>query len=270
MTLLVRTSRIKLSQGQISWREIGSGPTVVFLHGSWCDSSQWLQVVELMGMDYHCLAPDLLGFGSSAFPNIHYSIELEVECLAEYLESLNLKSVYLVGHSLGGWIAASYALKYLDRVQGLVLVAPEGVQADGVRKYQWWNRPWLTAMPKLAKWLRNFRPLTKFLNQYQKIREFLQKQQHIAQNPVTCQLLFQRRYAEIKAELLQDKLDLLKVPVLILQGGQDSRPGAIAQSELYAAKTPEAKLYTIRQGGNDLPQDCPDLVAEKIREFVSQ
>ena len=123
MYSLLRNSRIKLSVGNIFWREVGLGPSLVFLHGSWDDGSQWLRTIEHLSPDFQCFAPDLLGFGDSERPNVHYSIDLEVECLAQYLDNLNLRQVYLIGHSVGGWVAASYAIKYPDRVQGLVLLA---------------------------------------------------------------------------------------------------------------------------------------------------
>src|SRR6478672_1523022 len=100
MALPLRNSRIRLSQGQIFWREVGQGPVLVFLHGSWSDSSQWISVIERLSEDYACFAVDLLGFGESERPQVHYSIEFEVECLVEFLETLNLRQVYLIGHSL--------------------------------------------------------------------------------------------------------------------------------------------------------------------------
>ncbi|MBA3923667.1 MAG: alpha/beta fold hydrolase, partial [Nostocaceae cyanobacterium] len=128
MNQQLRNSRMKLSGGRIFWREIGEGTAVILLHGSWQDSGQWVAVMDYLRQDHHCFAPDLLGFGDSEHPQIHYSIDFEVECLAEYLEALKLRHVYLVGHSLGAWVAASYALKYPDQIGGLVLLAPEGVQ----------------------------------------------------------------------------------------------------------------------------------------------
>jgi haloalkane dehalogenase len=89
----LRNSRIKLSQGQIFWHEVGQGTAIVFLHGSTDDSSQWLSVIEHLSEDYHCFAPDLLGFGESERPNVHYSIDLEVECLADLLEALRQREV---------------------------------------------------------------------------------------------------------------------------------------------------------------------------------
>lgn len=270
MNLLVRNSRIRLSQGQVFWREIGSGPVLVLLHGSWSDSSQWLPIMEHLSSEYHCFAPDLLGFGDSERPKIHYSIELEVECLAEYLEALNLRQVYLVGHSLGGWIAASYAIKYLEQVKGVVLLAPVGVQAEEARKYGWWAPRLLGAQSLVFRWLRSLRPLlARLLRRHKGIRQSLQQQMELKKFPTACQLLFQRRQSEIQAELLKEKLNWLKIPVLVLQGEQDT-PSAIAQSQAYAALTPTATLRTISHGGNDLPQALPDLVARHIREFVRE
>jgi haloalkane dehalogenase len=85
MNYLFRNSRIKLPQGLLFWREVGEGMPIIFLHGAWNDSSQWLKVMELLSQDAHCLAPDLLGFGESDRPNIHYSIDLQVDCLAKFL-----------------------------------------------------------------------------------------------------------------------------------------------------------------------------------------
>jgi hypothetical protein len=46
MNNLFRNSRRKLSQGLLFWREIGNGIPVVFLHGAWNDSSEWVAVME--------------------------------------------------------------------------------------------------------------------------------------------------------------------------------------------------------------------------------
>lgn len=268
MDLLLRNSRIKLSQGQVFWREIGSGPILVFLHGFFTDSSQWLSVIEHLNREHHCFAPDLLGFGESERPNIHYSIELEVECLAEFLEALKLREVYLIGHSLGGWIAASYALKYLEQVRGIVLVAPSGVQAEKIGGNERWTR-WLLGRPPILFWLlRSLRLPAQFLGFSKKISAALEMRQQLLQSPTTCKLLFQRRPSEIQAELLEERLEWLKVPVLVLQGGQDNN-AAIAESKAYAALSPRAALQIINLAGNDLPQQLPDVVAGHIRDFVS-
>jgi pimeloyl-ACP methyl ester carboxylesterase len=263
----LRNSRVKLSLGHIFWREVGRGPNLVFLHGSWDDGSQWLRTIEHLSSDFQCFAPDLLGFGDSERPNVNYSIDLEVECLAQYLDSLNLRKVYLIGDSLGGWVAASYALKYPDRVQGLVLLTPEGVKA-GYQGGRWQAASWLMGQPPLAYWLlRSIYPIAKLVGRQNKIDRLLNFRQQLMHSPVAVQLLFGRRRAEITGELLDDNLPLLRAPILLLHGSEDT----IAASSLcqsYAALAPNAELQSVSPGETNLPQEVPDIVANYIREFA--
>lgn len=266
MNLLLRNSRIKLPLGHVFWREVGQGPVLVFLHGSWSDGSEWLQTIEQLSQDYHCCIPDLLGFGESERPKRHYSIQLEVECLLAYLKALHLPPVYLVGHSLGGWIAASYALEHWEQVRGLVLVAPEGVQEGRIG---WGWARWLVGRPSIAAGvLRSLRPLARFVGRHKAIDQALQQRQQFLRSPIACKLLCQRQRSEIRAELLQERLDKLDVPTLILQGDRD-RPNAIARSQTYAAKLPNAKLLMM-EGGADLPDSLPSVVARHIEEFIQE
>ena len=174
----------------------------MFLHGSWDDSNQWLRTIEYLCPHYHCFAPDLLGFGDSERPKTNYSIDLEVECLAQYLDTLNLRQVYLIGHSLGGWVATSYALKYPDRVQGLVLLAPEGVNT-GLRRGRWQEARWLTAQPPVAYWLlRSIYPIAKWFGGKTKIDELLKFRKQLIDSKVAMKLLFGRRRAQLRRSWL--------------------------------------------------------------------
>lgn len=261
-------SRIRLSQGQLFWREAGQGQTLVFLHGASHDSSQWLPLLERLSRDRHCLAPDLLGFGDSERPDVHYSIQLQVECLAEYLAALHLENVVLVGHSLGGWVAASYALQHKQQVQGLILFSPLGVETEESQN-QWRLEPWLIGSFPLVFWLlRSLRPLAKLLGFRAKIDRLLEYRQQLLQFPTACQLLFQRRQAEITAEFLDNRLEFLKVPTLILQGDRDT-PSSLAKSQAYGNLIPAAKLRSIDRGDRNLPEMQPDPVAEEIRQFLA-
>ncbi|MBW4631426.1 MAG: alpha/beta hydrolase [Iphinoe sp. HA4291-MV1] len=268
MDSIFRNSRIKLSQGTLFWREIGEGTSIVFLHGAWNDSSQWVCVMEMLSRDFHCFSPDLLGFGESEFPNVHYSIDLQVECLAEFLHALKQEKVYLVGDSLGGWIAASYALKYPEQVSGLVLLAPEGVEIEGQKK-RWQRMQRIQKRPPLVfQLLRLLRPITKIFGLNEKIEQDWQFHQVMLQYPTACQLLFQRQHPEIQAELLHERLYLMMTtPVLILQGGKENQE-TLAISRAYAQYIPHAQLKMITHGGNNLPESCAGVVAGDIRDFL--
>ncbi len=260
---------MKLSSGQIFWRETGVGTTLVFLHGSWNESSQWLPVIEQLSSTYHCLAPDLLGCGESDRPSTPYSIELEVETLAELLETLRLRQVYLVGHSLGAWVASSYALKYMEQVQGLILMHPEGLQIEGGGNRWFWPKLLLGKPPFLLWGLRSLYPLARVFGQHHRIQRAIQTRQQLRQFPTACQLLFQRRWAAIKAEFLQERLNWLKLPVLLLQTA-DETDVSLRLTQTYARLATNAYLRQIPYTGKDSLQEAPEQVAEAIRAFIEE
>ncbi|BAY91722.1 MULTISPECIES: alpha/beta fold hydrolase [unclassified Tolypothrix] len=269
MDTLFRNSRRKLSQGLLFWREAGQGIPVILLHGAWNDSSQWVPLIDLLSDNFHCLAPDLLGFGESDNPNIHYSIDLQVECLAEFLTALKLEKVFLVGHSLGGWIATSYALKHPEQVHGLVLLSPEGVKIEKQEK-QWQRMQRVAKLsPFIFKVLKLLSPLIKIVGLQEKVQQYLQLRNLMLQYPTGCQLLFDRKPPEVEAELLQNQLSLIEFPVLILQGGKDTAE-AIAKSQIYAQSLPNSEFKMVAHAGNDLPESCVGVIAEDIREYIKK
>ena len=267
MDSLFRNSRRKLSQGLVFWREVGQGSNVIFLHGSWNEGSQWVPVMESLSHDYHCLAPDLLGFGESEIPDIHYSIDVQVESLAEFMKALKLERVYLVGDTLGAWIAASYALKYPERVLGLILVSPEGVATSSTDKRLKQMKTILQRSELAFALLKLIRPIAKMFGWEIKVQEEWRQRLIMDQYPTACELLFQRQLPEVRAELLENRLAFLVVPVLILQGGKDTQE-ALAMSNTYAELIPGASINTIAHGEQNLPHFCSSAVAEQIRDFI--
>src|SRR5262249_9543197 len=76
-------------------------------------------------------APDLLGFGQSERPEWLDTVQdYAVHCL-DLLDALDLARVHLVGHSLGGWIAAELASWVSDRLHSLTLVDAAGLDLPG-------------------------------------------------------------------------------------------------------------------------------------------
>ncbi|QNP30217.1 alpha/beta fold hydrolase [Cylindrospermopsis curvispora] len=265
-----RNSRIKLPQGLLFWHEIGEGIPIILLHGAWNDGSQWIQVMSLIADKFHCFAPDLLGFGTSANPSAHHSIRLQVECLNEFVRSLKLERFYLVGDSLGAWIATSYALKYPNHVIGLLLLQPEGVKTDKLEKICS-DMLCLANTPSLLfavlSWLnKKLNLIIKILGCQNKINKYLELHHKFSDHPTACQLLFNRQFREIDSELVSNDLVNLQLPCLILQGGQDGREN-LEKSKIYASRISQSQLKIITHGENNLPQTCTGVVAQYILDF---
>jgi pimeloyl-ACP methyl ester carboxylesterase len=242
-----RSSRIKLSSGQIFWHEAGDShrPVLVFLHGSWHDNNQWQDLMEPLSKNFHCIAIDLLGFGNSHAERPPTSIANEVDCLHEFLNALKLfDPVYLIGHSLGAWIGISYALKYPDKIQGLVSISPEGFYLNTQQRYGLPTK-FLLAHPLLLKsWSLGLKVATSISDGAVRLERKQAYWDFVEQFPTTSKLLFQRSKQEITSELVFDKLAKFKTPILILQ--PDTADAAtIAQSQAYAKAIRHAEYRSI-------------------------
>jgi len=136
--MLERTVRDVLARGvRLRLVESGDGPPLLFLHGLYLDHGTWDDVTEELA-DFHCVAPDLPGFGESEKPpasRFPYGIESFVDSIVDLYAALGLGPVSVVGHGLGGALGIVLAARHRELVSKLVLVdalchePPSGVQA---------------------------------------------------------------------------------------------------------------------------------------------
>lgn len=111
----------------------GSGPTIVFVHGWTCDSSSWAGQVPAFARDYRVITVDLPGHGKSGSPaDGKFSADLFAQAVEAVRAEAGAERVVLVGHSMGAPVIRQYAIKYPDRVAGLVAVdGPLDLRAFG-------------------------------------------------------------------------------------------------------------------------------------------
>lgn len=121
-----------VTQTRVRILECGSAGDVdvVLLHG-WVASAYSFrhQLRMLPALGARCVAVDLRGFGLSDKPRGRgsYSMEAYVADLDALLDALSIRRAVLIGHSMGGGIALTYAIRRADRVRGLALLCPTGV-----------------------------------------------------------------------------------------------------------------------------------------------
>ncbi|WP_149194848.1 alpha/beta fold hydrolase [Luteimonas suaedae] len=114
-----------------------NGRSVVLLHGKNFCAATWESAIEaLTGAGYRVVAPDQIGFCKSDKPERYqFSFAQLAANTQALLASLGIERAAVVGHSMGGMLAARYALQYPDAVEHLVLVNPIGLEdwkAEGV------------------------------------------------------------------------------------------------------------------------------------------
>ena len=118
-------------------KEAGSGPAVVFLHGSGpgaSGASNFRQNIDaFVDAGYRVILPDLIGYGASSKPEgIDYTLQLFTDTVHDALRQHGVERAHLVGNSLGGGIAIQMTLDHPGFADRLVLMAPGCVeeQAD--------------------------------------------------------------------------------------------------------------------------------------------
>lgn len=102
--------------------------TVVLVHGLGANRDHWTRFIAALPDDVDAIALDLPGFGeSSKDPAQSYDIDTQAKRLHAFVQQRGLAKFHLMGNSMGGQVAAVYALAHPERVQSLVLFAPAGV-----------------------------------------------------------------------------------------------------------------------------------------------
>ena len=104
----------------------GTGDAVVFLHGFGGDLDNWLFNIDAMAEVGQAYALDLPAHGQSTSSGGALGLDEMTGGVKEFLESLDLRGVHVVGHSMGGAVAANLALRNTGLVKSLTLIAPAG------------------------------------------------------------------------------------------------------------------------------------------------
>src|SRR5215210_6536826 len=124
---MTRSNEILLHGHRVSYREGGSGPVLVLVHGITSSSRSWEPVLPLLERDFTVIAPDLLGHGDSAKPRGDYSLGANASLLRDAMLALGHERATIAGHSLGGGIAMQMSYQFPERVERLVLVSSGGL-----------------------------------------------------------------------------------------------------------------------------------------------
>lgn len=142
-------SMVKLETGEhINTIKMGTGPPLVMIHGFGGGLALFAANMEILAQSYTVYAIDLPGFGRSTRPDYIGKTAGEAEsyfvgAFDQWMDAVGLESAIIMGHSLGAFLSASWALSHPHRFQRLILVDPFGVPAQPLQaeyKFSIWRR----------------------------------------------------------------------------------------------------------------------------------
>ena len=273
---------ITLSNIKVHYKIAGKGNHVlVLLHGFGAHVYTWQKVMQPLAENYTVVAYDRTGFGSTSRPmpevwqgQSPYSADSQADQTIALMDALNIEKAILVGSSAGGTVAALSALKYPDRIEGLILVGP-AIFKEGAPR---WVIP-LLHIPQLNRlgplfvrkvfdsafkemltlaWHDPSRITQKTINAYKKT----------LQTGNWDQALWQMALAN-PALHLKKRLDQLRMPVLVISGGDDKLVPQ-EESQEIAARIPQAVLVIIPNCGHLPQEETPEEFIQEVKTFMTK
>ena len=124
---------VTVNGSNIRYREFGNSSGtpkhLLFLHGLGSSSDRWIDIPDAFSRHYHTIAVDLIGFGGSDCPNFDYTINAFRKFVLDFMSSIQIDDgkTTIIGHSLGGYIAAEIAIENRSVVNSLVLINSSGM-----------------------------------------------------------------------------------------------------------------------------------------------
>lgn len=249
------------------------GTPVIYIHGYSGSAFAAYYFKDHLGPEYRLIAPDLPGAGWSEKPPIEYTSEYYLEFLDSFAEALEIDRFHLMGHSMGGQLAAMFAADP-DRaslVDRLILVAPYGLEDEAGVILEFLAEAGVLddglvlhneTVVELAIRLNVFHDATRIPPDFVK---YIDVATFHTEGAVEALASVTRNI--IGGPSIEEMLGEVRVPTLIVWGAEDRVLDFRYAADFYS-RIPDPSLAAIPDCGH-LPQvERPDLTAEAIRKFL--
>ena len=254
---------------RLRYVETGSGPSVVLIHGFGASLYSWHRTIEpLAAAGFHVVAFDAKGFGFSDKPAHGYSNADYARQVLALIDSLHLPDAVLVGHSMGGAIAAEAALRGPSRVRGLVLVDAAGLGTRGALGIRAARGPVLgpLAASLRTRWVTE-QLLRSTYADPSKVTAADVDQYYAAVAEPDFGRAVRGVLREFRFDALRGRLAAIEVPCLVVWGDHDrlipERLGReLAQDLLRSA------FIEVPHAGHDVPEEAPDVFNQTLIAFL--
>jgi len=253
-------------QGQIAYRETGTGQTLFFLHGMNGNSKSWENLFYSLSSSFRVIAWDAPSFGGSdVFGD---NIEEYKNAAKALIETLKLKKIILIGHSMGGLIASQLAYDNDVSVSGLILSSTH--LGFGCKKGE----------PLMERYANRLKTFSTKLSDIDYAME--RAKRNTPEGTSESVIKFLANVAlDIRKESIRDGGRMsqetdntnickdLKVPVLILSGGKDTVISTEMHASLIAA-LPRAHKVVFPKAGHASFAEYPDQFNYQVTEFAKK
>jgi pimeloyl-ACP methyl ester carboxylesterase len=244
---------------ELELAEAGAGAPLLMLHGAGGFDVQH-PVNALLAAQRRLICPSHPGFGNSALPDWLDSVDDIAHVYLELMDQLGLRTVDMIGCSVGGWIAAEMASKAPERFTKLIFVGPVGVKTGSPDRL---DVPDMFALPPEELNRRLFHDPIKMVRDPASLSD--EELTTTVRNRETLALIAWEPY--MHNPKLKHRLHRVTAPSLFLRGNSD---GLISDEYIrsYARLLPKAQVATISDAGHVPHLEQPEAFATAALAFL--
>lgn len=266
--------------GRISYREIGDGPPIVFVHGVAVNGDLWRRVAPRLATRYRCITPDL-PWGAHSLPlkpDADLSLPGMARMTADFLEALDLNGVTIVANDTGGAVAQALVGRHPERISRLVLTS-----CDAFEKFPPTPQKYLEVMARsrLLTWIvaytAKFKPVQRLPTAYGFVtsRPMPADVMRSYTGPVRLNAGvrhdFRRMLRAVDTKYTfeaAERLTTFDKPALVLWAEND-KIFPREHGQRLARLLPRGEFALISRSRTFIPEDQPELLVTAIEQFLA-
>ncbi|MCW1908309.1 MAG: alpha/beta hydrolase [Candidatus Saccharibacteria bacterium] len=233
----------------------GKGKTVLLLHG-WGDTlAGFHDLTAALSEKHQVVVLDLPGFGQTQAPAEAWDLLDYAKFVRDFLKKTKIKPSVIVGHSNGGAIALKGLGNGVLTADKLVLLASSGIRGEYKGRVKA-----ARLITKTGKALSRPLPSTMRFRLRRKVYDTIGSDMLVAEN-------LQESFKKIVADDVRPDAAKVKIPALLLYGDKDTAT-PLSYGKMLADEMPKAILDDISPAGHFVHHDQPEMVLNRIREFL--
>lgn len=239
-------------------------PPLVLLHGIGSRGASWWPVIDALAEQFSLYVADLRGHGASGKPETGYRLPDYAADLTALLDALELDQPAILGHSLGGLIALTWAVDHPERAAGIVL---EDSSLRGRRE----------ALPAVDGWLALNALTVEEATEYYAREHPTWDAQDCRRRAETITSTARGVFVELRQEALSSEaptdrispLGVIRSPVLLLRGDPEAGSMVLPEdADRFAASVPVSQVIHFPGAGHSIHRDDPDGFLAAVVPFL--
>lgn len=270
---LARPSDLRSIAGvRLHVRDTGprEAPTLLLLHGFGASLHTWEPWARRLDSTYRVIRFDLPGSGLSApDPTDDYTDVRSEQLVLALMDTLHVTKATLIGNSMGGRIAWRFAASHADRVDKLILSAPDGFASPGFVYGVAADVPASLSLMRyvLPAWLLRKSLEPAYADPRSMTDRLAARYHDLLRAPGARDAMLQR----MRQTVLTDPVPTLRTitaPTLLLWGERDAMI-PVSNSADYLAAIPGARLVKLKNAGHLPFEEMPDVALVPVRAFLA-